>query len=53
MFFFQSCQVLPSTVKLLTDSQLIELGVKMMGDRASIREACSKSARSKCHSYSM
>ena len=38
----------PCTVKLLTDGQLEELGVDLMGDRAALREACAQCVRSKC-----
>lgn len=39
-------QVYASTVKLLTDAQLEELGVELMGDRAALRDACARSIRS-------
>ena len=40
-------QIYPSTVKLLSDKQLEELGIGMMGDRANLCEMCSQAVRSK------
>ncbi len=44
-------QIYASTVKLLDDMHLEELGIDVMGDRATLREACSQTARSECAKY--
>ena len=40
-------QIYASTIKLLSDKQLEELGIGMMGDHANLREMCSQAVRSK------
>ena len=44
---FSELQVYPTTVSLLTDEQLKELGVLSMGERATLRTLCKNLQRCK------
>lgn len=47
VFFHECMQVFIPTIKLLTDSQLRELGLEGMGDMAQLRRRCQESEQSK------